>query len=288
MVEIQIDPAERLPGALPGEKVNAALAVLAEDGVVVLKNSADVENVDALGHRMIDDLARFEADHELANNFQGVRQPPFHPWLFRDLVYNEPAITISHRILGDGITLTSYGSNTAFIGSGFQKVHADSAAPKPGQGPCTHIVINVPLVDMTLENGATRYWPGSHKDGRIYASNRHPTEAMLVEQEARRPAEQTIAQRGDTIVRDMRVWHGGVPNTSSQHRPMLALVHANTHPGKGTFEAEEGSEDFWQHSVLDAAPLFVPKPIDYLTQGHSRPHLPPPSGRTDLPVGNDS
>ncbi|MCB0125902.1 MAG: hypothetical protein KDE58_26785, partial [Caldilineaceae bacterium] len=81
-----------------------------------------------------------------------------------------------------------------------------------------------------------------------------------------------LANRGDLVLRDMRVWHGGMPNRTQTHRPMLALVHRNEKPEQGTFEAEAGSEAFWASNPrLQSSPFFVPKPIDYLRQGHSRP-----------------
>jgi hypothetical protein len=95
---------------------------------------------------------------------------------------------------------------------------------------------------------------------------------MIAEWQAQRPAERVLAQRGDLILRDMRVWHGGMPNRTRIHRPMLALVHRTEKPEHGTFEAEAGSEAFWSsHPLLQTNPTFMPKPIDYLQQGHSRP-----------------
>ena len=274
MISIDITSEERKTGHMAPDKITTAVQALAEDGVVALRQAIDVAAVDTLGARMLADLARYEAQYEVDNNFQGVRPPPFHPFLFREIVFNEPAITISRAVLGPQVTLTSYGANTAFVGSQTQRVHADAVPPQPGPfGPCRLLVINVPLVDMTAENGATIYWPGTHQDVRLHSGNRFPSETMIIEQEAKRPAERVLAQRGDLILRDMRVWHGGMPNYTKTHRPMLALVHRHQKPEQGTFEAEAGSEDFWRsHPLLQTSPVFVPKPIDYLRQGHSRPN----------------
>lgn len=273
MIGIEITPQERHPGALAPEKVAAAVAALAEDGVVLLRNAIAMENVEKLDARMQADLAAFEEQFAIDNNFQGLRPPPFHPFLFRDIVFNEPAIAVSRAILGEGVTLTSYGANTAFVGSGEQQVHADAVPATPGPyRPCELLVINVPLIDMTLENGATIYWPGTHRDTRLHSGNRFPTPEMLAEWEAKRPAERTVYGRGDLVVRDMRVWHGGMPNRTQTHRPMLALVHRWQKPEQGTFEVEKGSEDFWVHPMLGASPAFLDKPINYMQQGHSRPN----------------
>ncbi|MBX3012335.1 MAG: phytanoyl-CoA dioxygenase family protein [Caldilineaceae bacterium] len=273
MIAIDITPEERRTGQLPPAKVAIALQAMAEDGVVALRQAIPLEPIEQLGAKMLADLADYEALYEIDNNFQGVRPPPFQPFLFADIIFNEPAITLSRAILGEGATLISYGANTAFVGAQTQQVHADAVSPEPGpMGPCNLLVINVPLVDMTEENGATIYWPGTHHDVRLHSGNRFPTEEMIAEWEAKRPAERVVAQRGDLVLRDMRVWHGGMPNRTQTHRPMLALVHRNEKPAQGTFEAEAGSEAFWaSHPRLQANPAFLAKPIDYLRQGHSRP-----------------
>lgn len=273
MISIEITAEERKTGQLAPDKLATAIQAMAEDGVVALRQAIEVACVDKLGARMLDDLARYAELYEVDNNFQGVRPPPFHPFLFADIVFNEPAITVSRAIVGPGATLTSYGANTAFVGSQPQQVHADAVPPQPGPvGPCTLLVVNVPLVDMTEENGATIYWPGTHHDVRLHSGNRFPTDAMIHEWEAKRPAERVVAQRGDLVLRDMRVWHGGMPNRTQTPRPMLALVHRSEKPEHGTFEVEAGTEDFWSsHPRLQTSPSFVPKPIDYLRQGHSRP-----------------
>jgi hypothetical protein len=273
VISIDITPEERTAGHLAPGKIAMAVRAMDEDGVVALRQAVDVVPVDTLGARMLADLEWYEAEHKIDNNFQGVRPPPFHPFLFPEIVFNEAAITISRAILGAGATLTSYGANTAFVGSQTQQVHADAVPPQPGPyQPCTLLVVNVPLIDMTEENGATIYWPGTHRDLRLHSGNRFPTEEMIAEWQAQSPAERVLAQRGDLILRDMRVWHGGMPNRTRIHRPMLALVHRTEKPEHGTFEAEAGSEAFWSsHPLLQTNPTFMPKPIDYLQQGHSRP-----------------
>ena len=273
MISIDITPEERKTGQLAAGKIATAVQAMDEDGVVALRHAIDVEPVDKLAERMLADLERYQAEYEIDNNFQGIRPPPFQPFLFPEIVFNEPAITISRAILGEGATLTSYGANTAFVGSQTQQVHADTVPPQPGPyQPCTLLVVNVPLIDMTEENGATIYWPGTHKDTRLHSGNRFPTEEMLAEWQAKRPAERVLAQRGDLVLRDLRLWHGGMPNRTSRHRPMLALVHRAGKPEQGTFEVEEGSEAFWaSHPLLQTSPSFVARPINYLQQGHSRP-----------------
>src|SRR5262245_19413164 len=138
MISIDMTPEERKTGHLSPDNIATAIQAMDEDGVVALRQAIDVGPVDTLGAKMLADLAQFEASHTIDNNFQGIRPPPFHPFLFPEIVFNEPAITISRAILGAGATLTSYGANTAFVGSQTQEVHADTVPPEPGPyRPCT-------------------------------------------------------------------------------------------------------------------------------------------------------
>ena len=184
------------------------------------------------------------------------------------------AIAVTHQIMGDGVTLDSYGANTAFSGSDKQGVHADTHQlwPNLDHIPPPHcIVVNVPLVDVDESNGATKVWLGTHQDTRIQPKNRHITEDMTTEWNTKRPAEYTFSQRGDLILRDMRVWHCGMPNHTDTPRPMLAMIHRCVWEPQWGFEVQKGTEDFFQHPILQTSAVYIDEPIDYLQQGHSKP-----------------
>src|SRR5262249_38435764 len=90
MISVDITPDERKTGQLAPDKMATALQAMSEDGVVALRQAIDVTPVDTLAVRMLADLARYAELYEIDNNFQGVRPPPFHPFLFREIVFNEP------------------------------------------------------------------------------------------------------------------------------------------------------------------------------------------------------
>jgi ectoine hydroxylase-related dioxygenase (phytanoyl-CoA dioxygenase family) len=155
-----------------------------------------------------------------------------------------------------------------------QQPHIDHPEPQP-PGPVDAVAINIPVVDVTEDNGATMYWPGSHLAGEMLSS-RNPTE----EQTASWPrgAARTVCERGTILVRDLRVWHRGMPNLTSTHRPMITLVvkrHLNA-PGDSNqrlgFEADASTEEFWLHPRLQTAAWLFEGPIDYFhLDGHSKP-----------------
>ena len=261
-------------GQMHADNIQASIKALQEDGVILLSGAIDVDHIDCLGQKMLEDIDRVKQTNGISNNWQGVRPPPFHPYLFSDIVFNEMAIAVTHQIMGDGVTLDSYGANTAFSGSDQQGVHADTHQlwPNLDHIPPPHcIVVNVPLVDVDKSNGATKVWLGTHQATRIQPKNRHITEDMTTEWNTKRPAEYTFSQRGDLILRDMRVWHFGMPNHTNTPRPMLAMIHRCVWEPQWGFEVQKGTEDFFQHPILQTSAVYIDEPIDYLQQGHSKP-----------------
>ena len=261
MRSVEVTREEVESGKMRLEHVDAAVEAMKEEGVVLLPGVIDTDHVDALGEKMLDDIKTLDERTGINGNWAGVRPPPFHPHLFADIVYNEMAIAVTHRLLGNGVVLDSYGTNTAF-----------QLWPNLETVPPPHcIVVNVSLVDVDESNGATKVWLGTHKNTRTHAQNRQLTEEMIAEHESERPVERMCTKRGDLVVRDMRVWHCGMPNFTDTPRPMLAMIHRCEWSQKWGFETEKGSEDFFNHPVLENSAVFVDAPVDYLHQGHSRP-----------------
>ena len=67
--------------------------------------------------------------------------------------------------IGPDFFCTFYNTNTQWPHSGIQHVHRDFDHLFPGFPvalPIIQVIVNIPLTDFTLENGATEVWPGSH------------------------------------------------------------------------------------------------------------------------------
>ena len=112
-----------------------------------------------------------------------------------------------------------------------QPVHSDADFSHPDH-PFA-LVVNVPLVDMTPENGSTEIWLGTHKTDVSYQEGKHGERASgRIREEhlqGRRVAfgdpVQPVIKKGSLVVRDLRLWHAGMPNMTDQVRVMLALIH---------------------------------------------------------------
>ncbi len=103
-----------------------------------------------------------------------------------------------------------WGCNFNLPGSHPQHYHMDGLFLE------SYLVVNVAVVDTTLENGAIDVIPHTHKRfykywefaaGRVYKGS------------TRLPMSQ-----GDVLVRLSTLWHRGMPNLSTKARPMLALT----------------------------------------------------------------
>jgi ectoine hydroxylase-related dioxygenase (phytanoyl-CoA dioxygenase family) len=145
---------------------------------------------------------------------------PFKPPFSDELICANPlAVQVMEAAMGD-IVCTFYHSNTTLTGTDIQPIHIDMPSllfpGLPVALPPWLMVVNIPLIDFTLENGSTEVWPGTHLD---------PDDTNLAERCAARPSVRTNVYVGDLVVRDMRVWHRGMPNQTTAIRTMLAVVY---------------------------------------------------------------
>jgi ectoine hydroxylase-related dioxygenase (phytanoyl-CoA dioxygenase family) len=276
MRSIKLNADELAAGQLSVETGRAAVNIMHEDGIVCLQDAIPLKIVAALHSKMQSDLD-LRMPSRNVNAWNSLRPPPYMPYLFHEIVYNEFAIDVCRRILGEQATLTTYGANTSWPNQkAAQKVHRDVPNAEIIDA-CPAVVINIPMMEFTLENGATLIYPGSHTAsvGKASGPGIYSKE-MLTRRAAVVPAEQTTGiGPGDLVIRDLRLWHGGMPNYSADRRIMLALVvidaayrHGDESGFKG-FEAEEGTEEFWQHPRLKTSVSFVPAgDRSYYLHGH--------------------
>ena len=260
-----------------------AVVALKTDGIVCLKKAIPRISVEKLNSKMQADLDNVSVDRT-PNSWISLRPPPFDPYLSREIVYNKLAVEICVGLLGSMATLTTYGANTSWPDQQTQQATHRDVPDAPIGHSSPGVVINVPLTAFTKENGATQVYPRSHispveeaEGTRVY------TEKMLEEQKQRVPPMQLAGvECGDLVIRDLRLWHGGMPNKTQERRIMLALVVIDAayrgadESGFKGFEAEKGSEPFWEDSRLKTAVSFVSAgDRSYYLQGkHSEPLTP--------------
>jgi ectoine hydroxylase-related dioxygenase (phytanoyl-CoA dioxygenase family) len=95
------------------------------------------------------------------------------------------------------------------------------------------MVVNIPLIDMTPENGSTELWLGTHRYGKEAQEGEHGERASgrikkewMEERRRVRGPSQPVVKKGSLVVRDLRLWHSGQPNyKEGEVRVMLAMIH---------------------------------------------------------------
>lgn len=114
-----------------------------------------------------------------------------------------------------------------------QPVHSDADFAHPDH-PFA-LVVNIPLVTMTPHNGTTELWLGTHRllpgpaaqegaHGERASGRIRPALLAARRAESRGPS-QPVVRKGSVVVRDLRLWHAGMPNASGEVRVMLAMIH---------------------------------------------------------------
>lgn len=133
--------------------------------------------------------------------------------IFRELIAHPLAVDMVRTLLGRQFLISNFTANIARPGSKSMALHSDQSlvVPEPWVQPWSLNVIWC-LTDVTFENGATLFIPGSHKW-------RSRAEVPADADKRLRPFE---AKAGAFVVMDGRVWHtSGANVTADQDRAMM-------------------------------------------------------------------
>ena len=261
-MEITVQPEELASGKLTDAHVGQAVNAIRVDGYVILENVIDHDHLDILRERM-------DADSQILINAEkwggagrliGHLQqgpPPYAPYIFRDIVANPLVVQVTQELLGPGLYNNFYNGNTNCPGSTTQPLHRDGAHLWPDQEvahPTAEVVVNISPQDTTEENGSVEIWPGSH----LEVSGKRIDEE---EEEARRkivPPIRGSAKKGSALIRDMRLWHRGVPNPSDKPRHMIAMIHrVSWLRSDRRLKYNTGCEAAFENSNLDHNAEFI-------------------------------
>lgn len=194
------------------ETVTDHVGQISTVGYTIVENAIDAELVERLTARidgLLDELGIPFGD----NTFLGERTRRIFNLLSRDPIFAEvPAhpgvLPIVEGVLDAECLLSSLTAIEMSDGQAAQPFHCDDGSiplPRP------HVPIACPaiwaLTDFTIENGATRLVPGSHRFDRIPRRREEP-EAIL----------QAVMPAGSVLVYDGSLWHAGGANQSGRRR----------------------------------------------------------------------
>jgi ectoine hydroxylase-related dioxygenase (phytanoyl-CoA dioxygenase family) len=196
---------------------------LDQDGFVVLENFMGEELLFGL-RRRIDELFAEEGD-QAGSEF---KQEPGSRRLanlmdkgevFHRALSSPKLLECVRHVLGAGIKLSSINVRSAEPGCEPQPLHCDMGAIADEQGywVCNSVWI---IDDFTLENGAIRVVPGSHRWNKVPQSE-------LADPKALHPQEKLLTGRaGTVVVMNAHLWHGGTANRTGRSRTALHIFFA--------------------------------------------------------------
>jgi ectoine hydroxylase-related dioxygenase (phytanoyl-CoA dioxygenase family) len=171
----------------------------------------------------------------LQRNIQ--QDPPLTSRYFSREIFLDPLATqVTSSVLGPRPRLSFISGNSALPPSAgiepkAQPTHSDADFAHPNS-PFA-LVVNIGLIDMIPENGSTEVWLGTHSlSSKEAQEGDHGERASgmikkdwLEKRREERPPAQPIVRKGSIVLRDLRLWHGGMPNWTADTRVMLAMIH---------------------------------------------------------------
>lgn len=229
---------------LASRNLELAVRHLHADGLVVVEDVVPHEDLDALNEKMVEDARYLQSLGEKGpfNYNQGNLQqdpPPVAEYFYKSIFTNPIATQITSTVLGPRPKWTFCSANSAMpppagapdsSAPQRQPVHSDADFEHPSH-PFA-LVINIPLVTMTPENGSTEVWLGTHTADVSAQEGKHGERASgrikegpLAQRRGVRGPSQPVVRKGSVILRDLRLWHAGMPNLSDEVRVMLAMIH---------------------------------------------------------------
>ena len=262
MTYLSLTPQERDSRTLEDAKVAEAEKAIREDGFVVLEDVVEHDHLDVLWGRMVEDLevilARPDVPHQFVWGNVQQDPPPVAPYVFEDVIENPWVKQITRRVLGDDAYNRFYSGNTNLPDSKLQPVHVDNGDLWRGlevPHPAYQLVVNLALKDVDERNGSIELWPGSHLlMSNVVGEDIKVDPDLLERRRVKVPPIRGNTKKGSFLIRDMRIWHRGTPNTSKLPRFMIAMTHCASflarrrplrfHPNVSSVFADEPVSDY--------------------------------------------
>lgn len=242
-VPVSITPSseELDEGKLTAQNLEIAIRALHQDGLVIIQSVYHHEDLDKLNQVMMGDALKMaELGDEGPKNFHrgnlSITPPPQRQYFTKNLFLNPIVSQVTSAHLGPKPKWTFNSANAALPSGGDKKIealsqptHSDAYFDHP-KHPFAD-VISVPLVSMDAHNGATEVWLGTHTimsgPEVMFGASRQSDEVGVAKEYLDERREkgfgplQPAVPKGATVIRDIRLWHGGKPNFSDQPRIML-------------------------------------------------------------------
>ena len=192
---------------------------LAELGYTVLEDYMTAPMLDRMRGR-VDELFAIEgnsagSEFRTEENARRLANLVDKGEIFREAIARKEILELVASVLGENFKLSSLNVRSANPeSSSVQPFHVDMGLLPDSKGYATCNCVWM-LDDFTVENGAVRVVPGSHRWGK------KPQDA-LPDLYARHPQEVLVTGRaGTVVVMNAHAWHGGTANRTKRERRAL-------------------------------------------------------------------
>lgn len=243
MRKFYLSEEEIASGRLDSDKLDTVSEQIKVNGFAVFEKVIDdsiIQEIRQSFDPMFDEYIAKKGFNTGTNRAQ-MHLPFVQPFIHEDIIAHPIVLSVLERVLGTGIRCTYFASDTPMPGAEYQNVHCDAMPLFPDVSvsiPSYALVVNIPLVDVTEENGPLEVWPGGTHlnpewavhdtlDGSV---NPH---LDIVRAAEYMPSEKVYMAAGSIVIRDVRVWHRGTPNRSNDRRTNLAMIVSRSWYGAG-------------------------------------------------------
>lgn len=221
---MQLSPEELSSQSLKPETLEFAVQQVKINGYVVFDRVLPASFVQELHEAYMEVYDEYlqDPDPTFSKNHYRVFLPFRPPFNDEQVVAHPLVVPVLEALLGEDFVCRYFASNTCAPGSEYQAAHSDIFPLFPNRPdfkpPAYDIVLNIPLVDTTEENGPIDMWPGGSHFNTVPRDQLEKLAAAIPPQPAIMPA-------GSLMIRDGRMWHRGTRNRSNAPRPNIALVY---------------------------------------------------------------
>lgn len=244
-MRIQLTDAEQADEKMCAANLGLAIRLLREIGTVILENAVLLD--------IVTEAQRAYFDAIRQGRTRKIRHPVEMPFLHHQFITNPFALQVIEAAMGKKVALFRCGIHDVspdIDGNQIEKApHRDGNHLFPELQcvlPVSGIYVNIPFVDFSEENGATKIWPGSH----LIMDSPPSDVRYLGERSKHLPALQAVMPMGSLILRDMRLWHVGMPNSTDTHRPMLDIGYTRVFPhASERLRVPEEIKQHWSESA---------------------------------------
>jgi ectoine hydroxylase-related dioxygenase (phytanoyl-CoA dioxygenase family) len=197
-----------------------------KNGFLVLKNFFDKNYIKSLNQHFLSNYKEYFQEKRNPNSTEFVNKRFIVTIDVKDefndsnLYANPIILSLLKKLFSDKIIISDFHCVTALPDAADMPIHKDGCIfegnPLTPLLPPHAIGLLIPLIPFTKENGATRFWPGSHlnvnKQEFEYNSDINYYDAEL--------------DIGSCILMDYRLVHKASPNLTNEIRPLLYINYS--------------------------------------------------------------